>query len=688
MSVKGLFSTFSIILLLSALLAIGIASAQDVLRLDEHRSYVWTETGEKIPYVDFLNTDQFEGDVLEFRIYVSKTGVPIPDNYVLELRTNMDKLRVWKFGDDIYYHSASVIVWQGKNEHAYPFPSPIILTGVVPEPIRQVKEPGFEKYNIEGIGKDEVYVELTVGTSRDGATLETIQQKLSPSMKFFSTDEGIKAAKREIEKNLEEARGKIGRTDLEEDIWGLYEKGHPGWASKLSAHYKELIMERFENYFAEEEPTEFWVEVSNPAGAYICNDTVDITFGRNLKHGDKVDAVKYLQIVLNANPATQVAVDGPGSPCHETNYFGELTEAAVIKFQTLHEGLTQSGALDEATRAELNKLYLPVKHVPNGWVLNVTNTHQNGEIQDGSVWWAVEDVTDGIKGWVAYQKISDETKYLDVGDQEELKNRVKKLNMKDERIPVILQEVSEHRTEFLPDNFPQGIILAMAIQESGGEGFDNEIVALTPWGRGIMQIDTDNYVGAGSGIRWYNNGAVDYCRGKEGEGHGCTCSAGICYCDACKHYYTNTIQGIEANIKDGLGALKDKYKNSNCCYNRGENAEWDEVEGLYREEMGEGVIFYSKNEECEIYDSKIEKIGINNIEMSCDDFKVIDTVWRYNCREIYSGERCEKSDYLRCVADKLNEIKRTFGYEMPNKDTWIERLKAVSRSASVMKKIK
>lgn len=72
-------------------------------------------------------------------------------------------------------------------------------------------------------------------------------------MKFFSTDEGIKAAKREIEKNLEEARGKIGRTDLEEDIWGLYEKGHPGWASKLSAHYKELIMERFENYFAEEE---------------------------------------------------------------------------------------------------------------------------------------------------------------------------------------------------------------------------------------------------------------------------------------------------------------------------------------------------------------------------------------------------------------------------------------------------
>jgi hypothetical protein len=251
MSVKGLFSTFSIILLLSALLAIGIASAQDVLKIDERRSYVWTEEGDKIPYAEFLNTDQYDGVELEFRIYVSKTGDPIPDNYVLELRTNMDKPRDWKFGDDIY-HSASAVVWKGKDEHDYQFPSPIILTGVVPEPIRQVKEPGFEKYNIEGIGKDEVYVELTVGTSRDGAVLETIQQKLSPSMKFFSTNKGIEVAKREIEKNLEEARGKIGRTDLEEDIWGLYEEGHPGWASKLSAHYKELIMERFENYFAEE----------------------------------------------------------------------------------------------------------------------------------------------------------------------------------------------------------------------------------------------------------------------------------------------------------------------------------------------------------------------------------------------------------------------------------------------------
>jgi parallel beta-helix repeat protein len=452
------------------------------------------------------------------------------------------------------------------------------------------------------------------------------------------------------------------------------------------------LMEHFENYSVEvEEATEFLVAVSNPAGTYICNDSVAFTFSRNLKRGDSGDDVKYLQIVLNANPATQVAVEGPGSPCHETNYYGELTEAAVIKFQTLHEGLTQTGELDEATRAELNKLYLPVKHVPNGWVLNVTSTHQNEEIHDGCLWWEVEDVTDGIKGWVAYQKLSDTTKYLEIGDQDELNDKIKKLDTKDDRIPVILHVVTEHRTEFLPDNFPLGLILAMAIQESGGAGFDNEIVALTPWGRGIMQIDTpDYYVGAGSGIRWYNNGAVDYCRDK--EGHGCTCSAGICYCEACKHYYTNTTQGIEANIKDGLYALSDKH-NCQCCYDRSNDAEWDTEEGLYREEIGDKIIFYSREEECkggdgQTYDTRIEKIKIGSVQISCNEFKVIDAVWRYNGRSIYPEGSCMGNDYLRCVADRLNEIERTFGYEMPDKDTWIECLKAVSRSASVMKRIK
>jgi hypothetical protein len=240
MKVNRLFSAFAIFLLLS--LAIGIVSAADVLKVDEGRSYVTNlATGEeRRTYAEFLHSEQFEGDELEFRIYIDKTGVPIPDNYVFEMRTNLEKPRDWKFGDDIS-HTASKIVWQGKDEHAYPFPSPIVLTGVVPEPVRQVKEPGFEKYNIEGIGKNEVYVELTVGTSRDGATLETIQQKLSPSMVFYSTDRGIQDAERAINDSLGAARAKVGETTrMEEDIKGLYEGGHPGWAAKLAEDYKAL----------------------------------------------------------------------------------------------------------------------------------------------------------------------------------------------------------------------------------------------------------------------------------------------------------------------------------------------------------------------------------------------------------------------------------------------------------------
>lgn len=229
--------------LLLLALGIGFASAQqDVLRLDEDTSYVLNlETGSKQTYVGFLNSKQFEGNRLEFNIYVGKTGNPILDHYVLELRTNLDNPE-WKFGDDIY-HAANVLVWKGAEAHEALVPK-IVLSGDVPKPIRtNIKEPGFEAYDIRGIGEIGVYVELTVGTTRDGATLETIIQPLEPSMTFSSTTEKIQDAQSEIEQNLEEAQGKIGGTDLEEDIRRLAEEGHPGWASVLSEHYNELSVQ-------------------------------------------------------------------------------------------------------------------------------------------------------------------------------------------------------------------------------------------------------------------------------------------------------------------------------------------------------------------------------------------------------------------------------------------------------------
>ncbi|HDS45108.1 MAG TPA: hypothetical protein ENN68_03290 [Methanomicrobia archaeon] len=243
MSKNGLAITaLAVLSCILLVLAGGIVSAQqDVLRLDGDASYVLNlETGSKQTYVDFLRSKQYEGVRLEFNIRVSKTGNPILDTYVLELRTNLDNPE-WKFGDDIY-HAANVLVWKGAEAHEALVPT-IVLSGDVPKPIKKIAEPGFEAYDIYGIGEGEVYVELTVGTTRDGATLATIIQKLEPSMTFYSTTEKIQDAQSAIERNLEEARGKIGETALEADIRRLAEQGHPGWASILSEHYTDLSVQ-------------------------------------------------------------------------------------------------------------------------------------------------------------------------------------------------------------------------------------------------------------------------------------------------------------------------------------------------------------------------------------------------------------------------------------------------------------
>ena len=59
----------------------------------------------------------------------------------------------------------------------------------------------------------------------------------------------------------------------------------------------------------------------------------EFTFQTNLKYGQVLIDVKYLQIVLNSDPDTRLAATGVGSPGRETNIFGPLTKSAVIKFQ-------------------------------------------------------------------------------------------------------------------------------------------------------------------------------------------------------------------------------------------------------------------------------------------------------------------------------------------------------------------
>ena len=90
----------------------------------------------------------------------------------------------------------------------------------------------------------------------------------------------------------------------------------------------------------------------------------------------------------------------------------------------------------------------------------------------------------------------------------------------------------------------EAIILSVAAQESGGHGFNNEMVT-AGWSRGIMQITTDGYVGAGSG-GCHDDDCKD-CRDRVDPA-------------ACYRYYSNTAAGITRNVRDGLYALEDKHR--------------------------------------------------------------------------------------------------------------------------------
>ncbi len=135
----------------------------------------------------------------------------------------------------------------------------------------------------------------------------------------------------------------------------------PSVQSKLSGFNKE---EPSFGYFwristVEKNP----YEQEEEEGAEIpgCNE---ITFRGDLSKGMSGVDVKCLQVFLNSSSDTQLASSGVGASGEETNYFGVLTERAVIKFQEKYAqevltpwGITEgTGFVGKTTRAKINQI--------------------------------------------------------------------------------------------------------------------------------------------------------------------------------------------------------------------------------------------------------------------------------------------------------------------------------------------
>ena len=115
-----------------------------------------------------------------------------------------------------------------------------------------------------------------------------------------------------------------------------------------------------------------------PGGTVGCTIT---SFTRNLTVGSSGADVKCLQVVLNSAADTKVATTGVGSPGSETTYFGSLTKAAVVKFQTKYSISPVAGYVGPITRAKIRRFEL----------LGVSEALTFGEVLDIAEY--VEDMT-------------------------------------------------------------------------------------------------------------------------------------------------------------------------------------------------------------------------------------------------------------------------------------------------------
>ncbi len=363
----------------------------------------------------------------------------------------------------------------------------------------------------------------------------------------------------------------------------------------------------------------------------------------------------------------EIRISNIARSAQEIAYYYNLVGSYPSEFWTEIQNAPLGGLNLRKTAGSANKPVDDIiKALPNGWALKVASTtDENGNYidkdyidKDGYRWYEVEDITDGTIGWMAGLSFQDKKVYLayNQATQTDLQRRAEEqLDTKEKRIPIILDSVSAYYDNINTSNslygtgggkddnntfqkfitgalFPKEIILAITAQESGPD-FNNEVCSRTKdGGIGIMQITSVDFKGIGSGLDNYS---------KKND-----CNAKTGWVGDFSKYYSNTLQGIYANIKDGFRVLQEKYR-----------------------------------QKC-----PKESITIDGYEFSCQDIEKILTTWGYNgfakdrTTGIYTG------NYLKYIADKLEIISSYFsGIIYANADYLIEKLRIANNHKIIVK---
>jgi WD40 repeat protein len=291
---------------------------------------------------------------------------------------------------------------------------------------------------------------------------------------------------------------------------------------------------------------------------YIRQIPEGFVFTQDLSANMQGEEVKYLQVMLVEEGSDIYPEDYSDGRCKTDGYFGEWTRRALIKFQEKYKDdiLTPSGSTAGTGLVGENTRKK----------LNELLNKYREEIKRDRV----DTIYDIIK---KFQNGALDVNFVSKTD-----------NIKRE----------------LPRTFPIELILAITSQETGLlYNYNNEIIGEDNIGRGIMQITTESFVGSGS---TNINDDIINCQNLKYP--------------ACYQYYSNTIQGVEANIRDGLHALGEKYLPASLA-------------------------------NCKEY--KNRQTGA--VEITAEEMKLISTVQRYHYG--YSHPKEDKERYIANIAEKL-----------------------------------